>query len=232
MLISFALLCLLALAVTGSLARRVAPPGDSVAATAGALAFVGFPLVLWALLQPTGLHLPAKLPVDMQSAHTAADLLVVALGAVSQETTRLFSVWAILRFQHRLPSATWHGVGFGGAELLYLALGAAGAAIAPMLLGATVPAAMSIGVVDVAIGIAERCGAVAAHIVFSYAACAAIANRSPTWFIAAASVHASANLAAAVLPREQAMGGAFVGVLALGSFAALVLIHRRATWLR
>ncbi len=232
MLISFALLCLLALAVAGSLARRAAPPGDSVAATAGALAFVGFPFVLWALLQATGLGLPARLPVDLRSAHTAADLLVVALGAVAQETTRLFSVWAVLRFGHRLPSATWHGVGFGGAELLYLALGAAAAAIAPMLLGGAVPAAMSMGVVDVAIGIAERCAAVAAHIVFSYAACAAIAKRSPAWFVAAASAHASANLAAAVLPREQAMAGGFVGVLALGSFAALVLIHRRATWLR
>ncbi|GAB4483210.1 MAG: hypothetical protein OHK0044_32410 [Burkholderiaceae bacterium] len=232
MLISFVLLCLLVLAVTAFLARRLAPLGDSVAATAGALAFVGFPLVLLALLQAIGLDLPAKLPVEVQSAHAAADLLVVALGAVSQETTRLFSVWVVLRFRHRLPSATWHGVGFGGAELLYLAFGAAGAAIAPMLLGATVPAAMSIGVVDVLIGIAERCAAVAAHIVYSYAACAAIANRSPTWFIAAASVHAAANLAAAVLPREHAVAASFVGVLALGSFAALVLIHRRATWLR
>jgi uncharacterized membrane protein YhfC len=231
-LISFALLCLLALAVTGWLARRLAPPGDSVAATAGALAFAAFPLVFWVLLQPTGLGLSARLPVHLQSADAARDLLVVALGAVSQETTRLFSVWVVLRVRHRLPSATWHGVGFGGAELLYLGLGAAGAAMAPMLLGVKAPAAMSIGAVDVAIGIVERCAAAAAHIVFSYAACAAIANRSPIWFIAAAGMHAAANLAAAVLPREQAMAAAFVGALALGSFAALALVYRRAAWLR
>lgn len=232
MFLVFALLCLLVLAVTGALARRLAPPGDGVAATAGALAFVCFPLVLWALLAPTGLGLPAGFPVDVRSAGAAGGLTVVALGAVSQEATRLFSVWAVLRLRHRLPSATWHGVGFGGAELLYLALGAAAAAIAPMLPGAAVPAAMPIGVVDVAIGIAERCVAVAAHIAFSYAACAAIGNRSPTWFIAAACVHAAANLIAVLLPREHAVAGGFVAVLALGSFAALVLLHRRATWLR
>ncbi|MFN3566571.1 MAG: hypothetical protein ACK4V1_11385 [Burkholderiaceae bacterium] len=188
--------------------------------------------MLWTLRLSTGLDSPAELPVDVRSAGAAAGLLVVALGAVSQETTRLFSVWAVLRLRHRLPSATWHGIGFGGAELLYLALGAAGAAIGPVLDSAAVPAGGPIGIVDVAIGIAERCEAVAAHIVFSYAACAAIASRSPTWFIAAASVHAATNLAAAVLPREQAIAGVFVGVLALASFAALVLIYRRATWLR
>jgi uncharacterized membrane protein YhfC len=231
-LISFALLCLLALVVTGWLARRLAPPGDSVAATAGALAFAAFPLVLWLLLQPTGFGLPVKLPVDLQSADAAPELLVVALGAVAQETTRLFSAWVVLRVWHRLPSATWHGVGFGGAELLYLGLGAAGAAIAPVLLGVKAPAALSIGAIDLAIGIVERFAAVAAHIVFSYAACAALANRSPVWFIAAAVMHAATNLAATVLPREQAIGAAFVGVLVLCSFAALALVYRRAAWLR
>lgn len=232
MLLLFASLCLLILTVGGVLARRLAPPGDGVAATAGALAFVGFPLVLLALLYPTGLGVPAKLPVDVRSAHAAADLVAVALGAVSQEMTRLFSAWVVLRLRDRLPSATWHGIGFGGAELLYVALHAAGAAIAPMLYGATIAGPNALAAVDITIGTVERCAAVAGHIVYSYAACAAVASRSPTWFIAAASAHAATNLAGAVLPRTHLVAGSVVGILTLVSFAALVLVHRKARWLR
>lgn len=157
---------------------------------------------------------------------------MVALGAASQETARIVSVWAVLRIHRRLPSATWHGIGFGGAELLYLALGAAGAAIAPILAGDTPPTASPIGVVDLALGVIERCAAVAIHIALSYAACAAIARRCPAWFIAPASAHAAVNLVAAVLPRDVATAATFVAVLAVGSLATLVLVHRRTAWLR
>lgn len=228
----FALLCLLALAVAGSLARRLAPPGDGTAATAGALAFVGFPLLLLALLQLPGVDLPPELPIDLRAAQASAYLVVVALGAVSQEIARIVSGWVVLRLQHRLPSATWHGLGFGGAELLYLALGAAGQAIVPALMGAAAATAPSWGAVDLIIGTAERCAALAAHVAFSYAACASIARRSPYWFLAAAGMHAVVNLTAAALPREQGVAAAFVGVVVVGSFSALALIHRRATWLR
>jgi len=231
MLLIYGVLCIALLAAIASVARWLAPPGDHRAATAGALAFAAFPVLYFGFLHAASLSVPV-LPLDPWSEEGKAGLLVVVLGAVAQEVCRLLSLLAVILILRKLPSAEWHGLGFGAAELLYISLGTIASSIALFLPFGSAVTLPELSAFDVLLGIIERFSAIAGHIVYSYVACFALARRKRLWLIVPFGGHAAINMLGAAMPRDYAIAVVFVGTLTVATVTILFVLHRKLAWLR